>query len=170
MLSVVWNPNGFQVIKVLPRGCKSTSQYDIDNIVPQIRTLQFAEDRRKLVIHADNARRHVSTRIKQYMEDDSLRTEPYPPYSPDLAPSDFFFRYVKRSPQRSEFQHVEELWRAVVRILNAIPTDTLIGTFHEWIKRLEACIDNGGEYVESRLFSSKKFSLGSTHYRDAQAA
>jgi hypothetical protein len=35
----------------------------------------------------------------------------------------------------------------VVGILNAIPTETLISTFHEQIKRLEAYIDTEGEYV-----------------------
>jgi hypothetical protein len=43
---------------------------------------------------------------------------------------------------------MEELLEAVVRMLNPIPADTLIGTFHEWIKRLQAWIDNDGEYVE----------------------
>jgi hypothetical protein len=79
---------------------------------------------------------------------------PHPRHSPNLAPSDFFFGYVNRVPQGLEFQRVEELLEALVRILNAIPTDTLIGTFHEWIKRLQVCIDNDGKYTELRLFES----------------
>jgi histone-lysine N-methyltransferase SETMAR len=126
MLTVVWNPHGFHVIKVLPRGCKWTSQYHIDNILPEICALHIAGDRRKIVIHADNASPHVSTRVKQYMEERGLRTAPYPPYSPDLASSDFFlFGYVKRALQGSEFQTVEEL---------------------------QACIDTNGEYVDEELF------------------
>jgi hypothetical protein len=90
-----------------------------------------------LAVDPDNARPHVSTSVKQYMEDHSLRTAPYLLYFPDLAPSDFFlFDAVKRTFQRSEFQSVEELLEAVVLILNAIPTDILIGTFHQWMKRL----------------------------------
>jgi hypothetical protein len=140
------------VIKVLPRGCKWTSQYYIDNILPEICAFDFARDRRTLVVHAGNARHHVFTRIKQDMEVHSLRTATYPPHSPDLAPRDFFlFGYVKRLPQESEFQSVGELLEAVIRILNPIPTDMLIGTFHEWIKRVQVCIDNDGEDVESRL-------------------
>jgi histone-lysine N-methyltransferase SETMAR len=97
MLTVVWNPDGFHVIKVLPRGWKLTSQYYIDNILSEICALHIAGDRNKLVIHADNVRPHVSTRVKEYMEEDGLRTAPHPPYFPDLAPSDFFlFCYVKR--------------------------------------------------------------------------
>jgi hypothetical protein len=149
MLTVEWNPHGFHVIKVLPRGCKWTSQYDVDNILPNICPLHIAGDRRKLVIHAVKASPHVSTRVKQYVEEPGLRTAQHPPYSPDLAPSDFFlFDYVQRPLQGSEFQIVEELLAAVVGMLNAIPTETLISTFHEWIRRLQTCIDTDGEYVE----------------------
>jgi histone-lysine N-methyltransferase SETMAR len=102
-----------------------------------------------LVVHADNARALVSTRDAQDMVDHSLTTAPHPPYFPDLAPSNFFlFDYVKERSKKSEFQGVEELLEAVVRILNTIPNDTLIGTFHEWVKRLQVCIDNGGQTVE----------------------
>jgi hypothetical protein len=38
--------------------------------------------------------------------------------------------------QESEFHTMEELLAAVAGILNAIPIETLINTFHEWIKRL----------------------------------
>jgi hypothetical protein len=153
MLTVVWNPHGFHVIKVLPRGCKWTSQYYIDNILPEIFALHIAGDRRKLVIHGDNARPHVSRGVKRSLEERGLRTALHPPDSPDLAPSDFFlFGYVKRAFRGSQFQTVEELLASVVGILNAIPTETLISTFHEWIKRLQRCIDTDGEYVESGLF------------------
>jgi transposase len=120
------------MIKVLPKGCKWTSQYDIDNILPEIWALHIAGDRRKFVIHADNARPRVSTRVKQYVEEQGLRTAPHPPYSPDLPPSHFFlFGYLKRPLQRSELQTVEELFAGVVEILNAIRTETFISTFHK---------------------------------------
>jgi histone-lysine N-methyltransferase SETMAR len=149
MLTVVWNPHGFPVIKVLPRGCKWTSQYYIDNILPEICALHIAGGRNKFIMHADNVRPHVSTRVKQEMEKHGLRAAPHPPYFPDRAPSDFFlFDYVERALQGSEFQTVEELLASVVGILNAIPTETLMSTFHEWIRRPQTCIDTDREYVE----------------------
>jgi hypothetical protein len=59
---------------------------------------------------------------------------------------------VKRAVQESEFQTVEELLAALIGILNAIPTETLISTFHERIRRFQTFIDTGGEYVKSGLF------------------
>jgi hypothetical protein len=71
------------------------------------------------------------------MEEHGVRTAPRLPYSSDPAPSDFFlFGDVKMALQESEFQTVEKLLAAVVGILNAIPTQTLISTFYEWIRRL----------------------------------
>jgi transposase len=169
MLSVVWNPHGFHAIKVLPRECKWASQDSIDSILPEFWAVHIARDRRKLVIHVDNPRSHVSTRVKQFMEEHGLRTAPHPPYSPDRAPSDFFlFEYVKRALQRSEFQTLEELLTALVGILNPIPTETLISAFHEWIRRLQTCIDIDGEYVESGLCESNKLRPRFTRYRDAK--
>jgi hypothetical protein len=149
MLPVGWNPHGFHVSKVLPRGCKWTSQHYIDKLLPEICAPHIGGDRRKLVIHPDNAWSHVSARAKQYMKEHSLRTGAHPFYSPDLAPRDFFlFAYGKRALQGSDFQTVEELLAAVVGILNAIPSETLIGTFHEWIRKLQTGIHTDGQYVE----------------------
>jgi hypothetical protein len=69
---------------------KWTIQYYIDHILPEVCALRDARDRRKLVVHADNATPHVAKRVKQYLEDNSLKSAPHPPYSPELAPSDFF--------------------------------------------------------------------------------
>jgi hypothetical protein len=74
MPTVVWNLHGFHMVKVLPRACKSTNQYHIDHILPEICSLRFAGDRTKSAVRADRARRHDSTRVKQSMEDQSLRT------------------------------------------------------------------------------------------------
>jgi hypothetical protein len=47
MLTVVWNPHGIQLVNVLPKGQKWTSQYYIDHILPEIGALRDARDRQK---------------------------------------------------------------------------------------------------------------------------
>jgi hypothetical protein len=90
MLTVVRNPHGFHLVSLLPKGQKWTSHYYIDHNLPEICALHDARDRRKVVIHADNARPHIAKRVKQYLEDNNLKSALYRPYSPDLASSDFF--------------------------------------------------------------------------------
>jgi hypothetical protein len=50
--------------------------------------------------------------------------------------------------QETEFQTAEELLDGVIRILDDIPLETLMATFHEWLQGLQAGIDGDGEYVE----------------------
>jgi hypothetical protein len=78
-----------------------------------------------------------------------LKRALYPPYSLDLAPSDFYlFVYVKHHLQGHEFTERAELVPVISKIVNQIPTDTLADVFDEWMRRLERCIDINGEYVE----------------------
>jgi hypothetical protein len=58
--TVVWNPRGFHLVNGLPKGQPWTSQYDIDNVLAGICALREAGDPRRLVIHAENAKPHVS--------------------------------------------------------------------------------------------------------------
>jgi hypothetical protein len=138
MLPIVWNPHGFHVVKVIPRGFKGTREGYIDYLGPEICYFHFARDGRKLVVHVDEARPHIAARVKRYLENHSLKTAPDPLSSPDGVLSDFFLLgYGKRALQRSEFQSAQDVLDAVVRKLNPIPTDTLIGKFHEWNDRSE---------------------------------
>jgi hypothetical protein len=59
MLTLVGNPHRFHLVKILPTRYKWTSQSFRDHILPEICTLHFAGDRRKLVVHADNANPHT---------------------------------------------------------------------------------------------------------------
>jgi hypothetical protein len=59
----------------------------------------------------------------------------------------FLLDHVKRMLQETESQTAEELLEAVIQILSDIPLDTLMATFHQWVERLQACIDGHREYV-----------------------
>ena len=75
---------------------------------------------------------------------------PHPPYSPDLAPSDFWlFGYLKR--QLDSYSDSKSLQRAVIKALLSIPHDELRKTFNKWIERLELCIANQGNYFEHSM-------------------
>ena len=42
-------------------------------------------------IHRDNAPAHTALGIRQFFTSQGMTLVPHPPYSPDLAPADFFF-------------------------------------------------------------------------------
>jgi hypothetical protein len=96
MVAITWNPWGFPLIMALPKGRIFNAEYYRDDILAALTQLQREDDGRKLVVHADNARAHTAQKCRTFCEENGLRLAPHPPYSPDLAPSDFFlFGYVK---------------------------------------------------------------------------
>jgi hypothetical protein len=71
----------------------------------------------------------------EYVNHSSLKRAPRPPYSPDLALSDFYlFGYVKHQLQGHEFTEGTEFVSAISRILNQIPTYTLVDVFDDRIE------------------------------------
>jgi histone-lysine N-methyltransferase SETMAR len=114
MVIIAWNPLGFPLIVALPKGCTFNTEYYHDNILAPLTQLQPEDDRRKLVVHADNARAHTAHKCRTFCEENGLRLASHPPYSPDLAPSDFFlFGYVNEHFKGMVFLSYEELLDAI---------------------------------------------------------
>jgi hypothetical protein len=90
ILTVVWNPHGFHLVNVLPKGQKWRSQYYIDHVLREISALRDARDQRKLVVQAGNVKPNVAKTMRTYLAENGVRRTPHLPYSPALAPSDFF--------------------------------------------------------------------------------
>jgi histone-lysine N-methyltransferase SETMAR len=72
----------------------------------------------------------------------------HPPYSPDLAPSDFFlFSCVKRKLMGYRAESESELLVRIRLIFAEIPRDVLNAVFLEWMDLLQKYIDTNGDYV-----------------------
>jgi transposase len=70
----------------------------------------------------------------------------HPPYSPDLAPYDFFlFGNVKRKLMGYHAESPSELLIRIRVILSEIPRETFNAVFLEWTERLRKSIDTNGE-------------------------
>ena len=91
--------------------------------------------------------------IHEFLTKSETTVVPQPPYSPDLAPADFFlFPKWKSSLKGRRFQTVEEIEENSIRDLRAIPQNTFQDAFQNWKKRWERCIKSGGEYCEGDRF------------------
>jgi hypothetical protein len=88
-----------------------------------------------MTVRADKAGLHVAKCATEYMDHNSLKGAPNPPYSPDLAPPDFcIFGYLKHQLQGREFTDGAGLVSALSKKLNQIPTDTLADVFDNWMR------------------------------------
>jgi histone-lysine N-methyltransferase SETMAR len=153
MLTVFWSPFGFPLVRMLPKCAHCDAHYFCTNIladVDRIRPAATAEDaRRNVVLYFDNASPHTATAIVNLLRSHRMKRPPHPPFSPDLAPSDFYlFGKLKTALSWAEFEDEHELLDSVMELLNRIARDELESLFEEWVARLNACIQGGGDYVE----------------------
>jgi histone-lysine N-methyltransferase SETMAR len=82
---------------------------------------------------------------------EELRFEciPHPPYSPDLASSDFHvFGPLKDALSGTLFRDDEEVWSAVHEWLLTRPKDFFSHGIYVLVKRWHKCIELEGDYVE----------------------
>jgi histone-lysine N-methyltransferase SETMAR len=152
MLTIVWNPTGFHLIDFLSRRAKFNGTHSVSNIPSLLaiwRETQMGKADRKLIVHSDNARPHTAKKVLDFLEQNGMERAPHPPYSPDLAPCDFYlFGYVRGLLAGSEFADRTELEQAVVALLDGIEKATLSEVFLTWTARVKTCIQTNGEYVE----------------------
>ena len=67
---------------------------------------------------------HNSKMTREKTEELGFKRAPHPPYSPDIAPSDFFlFGYVKEKLKGYKFKSRDDLKDKILEILSNINTD-----------------------------------------------
>jgi len=97
------------------------------------------------MLHHDSALAHTSFFICIYLPKHQTSFVPYPPYSPDLAPADFFmFPKLKTTLKGCHFQTIEEIQESAIRELHAITESAFKEAFQQWKKCWEQCITSRG--------------------------
>lgn len=101
------------------------------------------------ILHHDNAPAHTSMLVRNYLAKHSVNIAPHPPYSPDLAPCDFFLFPKLKLPLRGKrFDTVEMIKENATKELKALPVSAYEKAFEDWSKRFHMCIASNGEYFE----------------------
>jgi hypothetical protein len=85
---------------------------------------------------------------RDYIGLNRIKHAPYSPYSPDLAPSDFFLSdHVNGKLMGYRAETPSELLVRIRVIPAEILWETLNAVCLEWIERLQKCVQANGEYV-----------------------
>jgi len=99
--------------------------------------------------HHDNAPAHTALSVRQFLTKNGMTPLTHPPYSPDLAPCDFFlFPRMKKVLKGKRFADVEEVKKKTTEALNGISLQEFQNCFVQWKTRLDRCIASHGEYFE----------------------
>ena len=100
----------------------------------------------ELFLHVDNARVHTAVKATEFLETLPFIKFPHPPYSPDIAPCDFFlFGYLKRKLAMDGI-HASDITNVVRKYLVEIDSEVYLHVFDHWHDRLKWVASHNGEY------------------------
>jgi transposase len=98
----------------------------------------------------DNAQSHNATIVKQFSAQRKVAVLDHPPYSPDLAPADYFlFQKVKSHLKWRFFDSISDIQKAVTSILNTIAKDDVYKGIQKLYDRTNLYTQLEGKYVEN---------------------
>jgi hypothetical protein len=118
MISAYFSLYGFVSVEFLPMEQKYNSQFFAETVLPSIEK-KHAECRPKLRttaphLQVDNAKPHTSKMSIEKIEELGFILVLQTPYSPDLAPRDFFlFGYLKQHLKGKHFTREDQVTAAV---------------------------------------------------------
>jgi hypothetical protein len=96
---------------------------------------------------------HSALSVREFLAKHSIPVVPYPPYSPDLAPCDFFlFPRLKSTLKGKQFQDVADIQLNTTRQLQAIPKQAYQTYTEKQKDRWYRCIQTGGPCFEGDNF------------------
>ena len=95
--------------------------------------------------HQDNAPVPNSILVKDYLTKMSIKIVPQPPYSPDLAPCDFWL-FPKLTGCR--YETIEEMKEAVTKVIDTLTQEDFHGAFQKLLELYNKCIAAGRDYFE----------------------
>lgn len=83
----------------------------------------------------------------QFLAKFKIPVLPQPPYSPDIAPADFYlFPKLKFSLKGHRFDTIEDIQANTERVLNTLKKENFQECFQKWKHRWSRCVQSQGNY------------------------
>ncbi|KAG5321150.1 MOS1T transposase, partial [Pseudoatta argentina] len=107
----------------------------------------YAQRHDKVILLHDNARPHVAKPVKTYLETLKWEVLPHPPYSPDIAPSDFhLFRSMAHGLADRRFHSYEEAQKWIDSWIASKDMSFFRRGIHVLPERWEKVVESDGKY------------------------
>ena len=137
-----------------PTKLKINATYYTTSVLPRVVLYiqSTARNRRRswIQLHHDNAVPHKGhiTQTSTYLDDNGIRLMKYPPYSPNLAPCDFWlFAKIKSSIAEKPFSRIQDLVKAVYSEVRATPASRNRECFQKWRMRMQTMYRSPGKLL-----------------------
>jgi hypothetical protein len=99
------------------------------------------------MLHDDNAPYHRALLVHEFLANHNMLLLPHPPYSPDLAPVDFFlFPKMKMQLKSCRFHSVADIQRESQKVMDSLTQNDFEAAFQQWQERCDRCIAAQGYF------------------------
>jgi len=153
MLTVFFDYHGVVYSEFLPEGQTVNKEYYL-NVMKRLRE-NIRRKRPDLwkdnswFLHHDNAPSHKAIVVQEFLAKNSTNVIEQAPYSPDMAPCDFFLFPKLKLPLRGRrFESIEAIKENSLKELKAIPQWAYQRCMEDWVCRWNHCIALSGDYFE----------------------
>ena len=153
MVTVWWSSAGVIHHSFLPNGVSITADVyceELNTMMEKLAHLQPALVNRSspLLLH-DNARPHTAQQTVSKLQELGLEALRHPPYSPDLAPTDYyFFQNLDNFLAGKKFNTREAVQNAFEEFVASRPADFFKKGINKLPLRWQRCIDCMGDYFD----------------------
>jgi len=151
LASIFWDQDGI-LLDCLPKGRTINAEYyssllvQLKDILKEKRCGKFTKG--VLFLH-DNAPAHWALATQKKLAYLGFQCIDHPPYSPDLAPSDYhLFPTLKKQLKGRHFSSDTEVIAAVETWLDGQPSEFFLSGLRKLEQWAKKCIELRGEYVE----------------------
>jgi len=148
MMIVFLDLDGIVRAEFVPRNTTVNSEYykglleRLRNYVRRKRPEKWANG---FILHHDNAPCHTPLLVWQFLSNKNITVCRHPPYSPDLAPCDFWlFPKVKMTLKGKGFESIQDIEAATTAQLKTFTKEDFQNCFRKWQERWDKCVRSGG--------------------------
>lgn len=154
MICVWWNFQGVLYFEVLPHGRSINAELycqQLERVYEKLKEKYPALINRGLALfHQDNAKPHTARLTKEkFKQMDGVVILPHPPFSPDLAPSDYgLFRSMEHVFRGQKFNNLIELKEACQTFFDSKTEDWYLGQIRKLADLWHKTVENNGLYFD----------------------
>lgn len=147
-----WDIEGLVLLKWVPEGGRANTQFYCEalrELRENIRENRRGKLTRGVLLQHDNASCHTSAVTTATLRELGFEVVPHPPYSPDLAPSDYWlFGPLKQYLRGRRYDTIHEVGQVVNRWLRERPDGWYADGLRRLTDRWQRCVQKRGDFVE----------------------
>ena len=151
MVLAFFDSRGLIYTNIVPRGTPVNAAYIVKALAVFWKKLKKKRPQMAAgdwFFHWDNAPVHTAAIVQDWLAAREVQVLPHPPYSPDLAPADFFFFPKMKEELAGRHLDQKSFKKAWDGVASRFTEEDFAAAFRRWFERSEKCVQVGGNYVE----------------------